>query len=95
MSKGVATNAGTVTAGPAVKTPKTGAATDVPAMIASVVTITIAAFAALMFGLFHELGWQECALIVIGAALLAGGITYTFQRFRSSREEGSRKGGTV
>ncbi len=55
-------------------------------MIVSVMITTIAGFAALMFGLFHGLGWQECLAIIVGATLLAGGITYTIQRFSEHRD---------
>jgi 1,4-dihydroxy-2-naphthoate octaprenyltransferase len=51
---------------------------------------TIAALAALMFGLFHGVGWQERLVMMIGAAAIAGGATYTFQRFL----KGPRKSST-
>lgn len=54
-------------------------------MVASVMIITAAGFAALMFGLFHGLGWQECAAIIAGATILAGGITYTIHSFLGHR----------
>jgi hypothetical protein len=63
-------------------------------IIGTVIVVTVAALAALMFGLFHGIGWQERLVIVVGAAAIAGGATYTFQRFlkgpgkSSSGEEG-------
>ncbi len=54
-------------------------------MIVGAMIATIAGFAALMFGLFHGLGWQECLAIIVGATLLAGGITYTIQRLSGHR----------
>jgi 1,4-dihydroxy-2-naphthoate octaprenyltransferase len=95
MSKGVAANAGAVMAEPAGKTLETRTASNLPVMIASVMIVTVAASVALMLGLLHGIGWQECALLIIGAALLAGGITYTIHRFRRSSVEGSTKGGEV
>lgn len=56
-------------------------------MVASVMIITAAGFAALMFGLFHGLGWQECAAIVVGTTVLAGGIAYTIQKFLGHRDQ--------
>ncbi len=56
-------------------------------MIASVTIVTVAAFAAIMFGLFHGLGWQECAAIIVGAVVLAGGIAYTIQKFLEHRDQ--------
>ena len=50
-------------------------------IIGTMILATIAALAALMFGLFHGVGWQERLVMVIGAAAIAGGATYIFQRF--------------
>jgi hypothetical protein len=50
-------------------------------IIGTVIVVTVAALAALMFGLFHGIGWQERLVMVVGAAAIAGGATYTFQRF--------------
>jgi NhaP-type Na+/H+ or K+/H+ antiporter len=56
-------------------------------MIVGAMIATIAGFAVLMYGLFHGLGWQECLAIIVGATLLAGGITYTIQRFSGHRDQ--------
>ena len=49
--------------------------------IGTAIVVMIAALAAFMFGLFHGIGWQERLVMVVGAAAIAGGVTYTFQRF--------------
>ena len=74
---------------------RTGPSVRLVAMMAGVMVVTVVAFAALLLGLVHGMAWQECALLVAGAALLAGGISYTIQRFRNSSIEGSTKGGEI
>ena len=50
-------------------------------IIGTMIVVTVAALAALMFGLFHGIAWQERLVMVVGAAAIGGGATYTFQRF--------------
>ncbi len=61
--------------------PETENSKNLRSIIGTVMVVTVAALAALMFGLFHEIGWQERLVVVVGAAAIAGGVTYTFQRF--------------
>ncbi len=81
-----ATNPSPVAKPPSQTGPEVKKSTKVRSMIGIVVFVVFAVTAALMFGLFHGLGAEESLLIMLGAALLIGGVVYTVQSFlRSGR----------
>jgi uncharacterized membrane protein YjjP (DUF1212 family) len=51
------------------------------------IAVIAAAAAALVFGLLAMLSWQDCLMIVLAAAAIAGGAVFTVVEMRSLGKE--------
>lgn len=81
MSKNLVMEIDAIASSSVEASPESKEFTSMRSTIWIVVLVIIAASAALMLALIHELGSREGAAVIFGVAALAGGVIYTLQKF--------------